>query len=295
MELQQLKYFKAVAENGKIADTAYSLFISPPALSTSIQRLEKDIGCKLFDRTKNKITLNKQGEIFLKHVNRIFDEVDQAKWEIEESLRLQKSSISLVGINALMWTGLMADFSAVHPDIAVSFTMIPISALPQHGLTPPHTFLLATDSDVSDTMRDSLDSIFLLENRPMVMVSPQHPLAKENEIDITMLKGENILMTAPDHTMYKQIKKMLSECGIPVPASSLDSNQMRQHLVAKNMGISFTSEHAAHYLPATLRFIPLKGAAPWTTRLYWNKDHVMNQSEELFKRFTEQYFCNLPD
>ena len=66
MELQQLKYFKAVAEVGKISDAAESLFISAPALSTSISRLEKELGVQLFDRTNNKISLNIQGQIFLK-------------------------------------------------------------------------------------------------------------------------------------------------------------------------------------------------------------------------------------
>ena len=68
MELQQLRYFKAVADIGKISDAAESLFISAPALSTSISRLEKELGMQLFDRTSNRISLNPQGRIFLKPV-----------------------------------------------------------------------------------------------------------------------------------------------------------------------------------------------------------------------------------
>ena len=72
MELRQLQYFKTVAEMGKISDAAQALFISAPALSTSISRLEKELGMPLFDRTGNKITLNQQGQIFLRYVNQIF-------------------------------------------------------------------------------------------------------------------------------------------------------------------------------------------------------------------------------
>ena len=43
MELIQLKYFKTVAQTGKISDAAQALFISAPALSTSISRLEKEL------------------------------------------------------------------------------------------------------------------------------------------------------------------------------------------------------------------------------------------------------------
>ena len=64
MELQQLKYFKAVADIGKISEAAESLYVSAPALSTSISRLEKELGFPLFERTNNRITLNTQGHIF---------------------------------------------------------------------------------------------------------------------------------------------------------------------------------------------------------------------------------------
>ena len=63
MELLQLKYFKCVAEASSLKTAAESLFISPPALSASISRLERELGVKLFDRTNRSITLNKQENI----------------------------------------------------------------------------------------------------------------------------------------------------------------------------------------------------------------------------------------
>jgi len=79
MELQQLKYFKTVAQIGKISEAAEALFISAPALSTSISRLEKELGMNLFDRSSNRIVLNAQGQIFLKYVNQVFASLDSAK------------------------------------------------------------------------------------------------------------------------------------------------------------------------------------------------------------------------
>ena len=87
-ELQQLKYFKAVADVGKISEAAEKLFVSAPALSVSITRLEKELGVQLFDRTNNRILLNKQGEIFLKHVNQILDTLENAKQQAEIKFRL---------------------------------------------------------------------------------------------------------------------------------------------------------------------------------------------------------------
>lgn len=290
MELQQLRYFKAVAENGKISDTAYQLFISPPALSTAIQRLEKDIGCKLFDRTGNRIRLNQQGQILLKHVDTIFSTLDHANEEIKASLSINASTISLVSINALVWSDLIVAFSAANPDVTVSFTMIPISSLPQHNLTHHHTFLLASDADIPDSLRNNLESVFLFENSPMVMISPDHPFAKEKAIDVSMLVNENIVMPTPDHTMYREIEKLFSANNIPIPVNSLSSNEMRQHYVEKNLGISFVSRYGAAYMPQTLRYIPLRGASPWVTRLYWKKDRKLSKKEEQFKDFAIDFF-----
>lgn len=69
MELLQLKYFKTVAELGKISEAAKALYISTPALSTSISRLEKELGVQLFDRFAKRIELNSQGELFLRYAN----------------------------------------------------------------------------------------------------------------------------------------------------------------------------------------------------------------------------------
>ena len=82
MELLQLKYFKTVAELGKISAAAEALYISAPALSTSISRLEKELGVQLFDRYAKRIALNAQGEIFLRYVNQMFDALECGKKEL---------------------------------------------------------------------------------------------------------------------------------------------------------------------------------------------------------------------
>ena len=72
MNLTHLKYFHTVAETGKIASAAEALFISAPALSTALARLEKELGMPLFERSGNRVTLNKQGQIFLRYVEQVF-------------------------------------------------------------------------------------------------------------------------------------------------------------------------------------------------------------------------------
>ena len=76
MQLLHLYYFKLLAENEHLLNTAKAIHISAPALSTTISRLEDELGVSLFDRVGRKIQLNENGRILQKSVGRMFDELD---------------------------------------------------------------------------------------------------------------------------------------------------------------------------------------------------------------------------
>ncbi len=111
MELLQLRYFKIVCEKGKITSAAESLFISPPALSATIARLERELGVKLFDRRNNSIILNRQGEIFLRYTNQVLASLDNARLELQNSVKSELSHIKIATTNSNLWIGLLAAFS----------------------------------------------------------------------------------------------------------------------------------------------------------------------------------------
>ena len=84
MKLNQLIYFKTVAETGKISLAAKKLYVSAPALSIAIANLEKELGVQLFERTVNRIVLNEQGKLYLTHVNKILGDISLAKQEVQD-------------------------------------------------------------------------------------------------------------------------------------------------------------------------------------------------------------------
>lgn len=65
MELEQLRQLQAVAEEGTISAAADALHLTQPALSRSIQRLERELGTELFRRTKNHVEFNEAGKLAL--------------------------------------------------------------------------------------------------------------------------------------------------------------------------------------------------------------------------------------
>lgn len=77
MDLLQLRYFYESANYLSISRTAEKYGVPSTSVSASIRRLEEEIGCKLFDRTPNRITLNERGKIMHDSLKSIFSEMDR--------------------------------------------------------------------------------------------------------------------------------------------------------------------------------------------------------------------------
>lgn len=78
MELRHLRYFVTVAEELNVRRAAQHLHISQPPLSRQIHDLEDELGVKLFDRRKQKLTLTKAGEAFSKEAKQILSHAQRA-------------------------------------------------------------------------------------------------------------------------------------------------------------------------------------------------------------------------
>ena len=78
MELRHLRYFAAVAEELNVRQAGRRLHVSQPPLSRQIRDLEEELGTKLFDRRKKKMTLTPAGESFLREARQILAHVERA-------------------------------------------------------------------------------------------------------------------------------------------------------------------------------------------------------------------------
>jgi LysR family hydrogen peroxide-inducible transcriptional activator len=78
MEMHQLRYVVAVARTRNFTRAAEQCHVSQPSLSQQIQKLEDELGERLFDRMKREAKLTPHGEAFLRRAVKVLDEVDAA-------------------------------------------------------------------------------------------------------------------------------------------------------------------------------------------------------------------------
>jgi DNA-binding transcriptional LysR family regulator len=95
MELLQLRYFLTVAELQNITKAAEALYITQPALSRSISRLESSVGFPLFDRIGMRIELNKSGQIFYDYTKKAMNLLDQGLYLAGDAYNQTESQICI--------------------------------------------------------------------------------------------------------------------------------------------------------------------------------------------------------
>ncbi len=95
MELLQLRYFLTVAELQHITKAAEALYITQPALSRSISRLESSVGVPLFNRVGMRIELNKSGQIFYDYAKRAIDLLDHGMYLATDAYNQMGNQISI--------------------------------------------------------------------------------------------------------------------------------------------------------------------------------------------------------
>lgn len=293
MELQQLKYFKTVAEIGKISEAAKTLFISAPALSTSISRLEREMGMDLFDRANNKITLNCQGQIFLRYVNQVFSSLDCAKAEMQQSLYQQGRHVYFASVSSTPWVDLVTNFTQEYPDFTLSCSSVRRSDLQNHGMPSKFNFLMASSDDLPAYFEASLDYIDLYRDEPMVMLHKDHPLARQECVSLLDIVNEPIFLPMQEFDLYKHLLMLFDKCAVPFPGGNAYSHLATQQLVSKGLGIGFTSKAIVRTPTLPLVYLPIRESnTTWTLRLYWRKDHCFSDDETVFLEYVKKAYIH---
>src|SRR5579862_8342398 len=122
MEVHQLRYFCAVARHGTFTRASEVEHVAQPSLSQQIQKLEAELGARLFDRLPRSARLTVFGRAFLPRAERILRELYEAKIEMQEMSGQEKGDVSLGVIPTIasyLLPRVLSSFSRRHAEVSV--------------------------------------------------------------------------------------------------------------------------------------------------------------------------------
>jgi len=252
MDKNQLRNFIELAHALNFSTVAKQQFISQPALTNQISRLEDELGVKLFHRTKHAVSLTYAGSEFYNYARDIIDMIDRAERRMRDISdgRTGFLKISTVTSIEAHITGYIAEFNRRYKDIQISL---------DSGTGTKQIMAINKKSfDVYFSFSDLLESSGTLETLPLepdmyaIYISDRY--TPEVELDnFTWLNGKNLLTEsrADGPFLISQTMALLESMGVE-PANIIHYPSGATILMAVRAGLGFT------LLPASMNL----GALP---------------------------------
>lgn len=135
MDLRQLRYFLAVAEERSVTRAAARLHLTQPPLSAQLARLEHELGVPLFVRHRRGVDLTEAGRLLVDHARRLLADVDATAEAVRHTGQGRRGRLTLAFVPAVAWSvlpPLLRAFAAVRSDVELRFLEAGPDAVTEH-------------------------------------------------------------------------------------------------------------------------------------------------------------------
>lgn len=239
MELEYLRYFMKVAELHSVSKAAECFNISQPALSRIIAQLEAECRVLLFERKGRQMELTEAGKVFHNHVEKGFFYFDRGMMEARKQSRELTGTLR-IGAYASIPTisNCISSYLKLHSE--VKFLIRTNNAkYPQYDLFD-FDFFFFTDKNAFA----KLESVPLLTERYMVIVSGQHPLCNRKFVHLEELKEEAwVVYDRDDGGMRDDTYDMCLNAGFfPKIIAEVDNDTTKMSLISSGVAIGLQPE-----------------------------------------------------
>ncbi|HRI82632.1 MAG TPA: LysR substrate-binding domain-containing protein, partial [Opitutaceae bacterium] len=238
MEMHQLRYMVALARTGNFSRAAEQCNVAQPSLSQQIQKLEDELGERLFDRRKRQVRLTPHGTAFLRRALRILEEVEAARREANDALDLKQGSVAigvLPTIAPYLLPPVMAKFSAQFAGVDITVHEDTTAELLKLLHAYEIDFAVASEPIIDDRL--VVTELFTEEL--LLALPPGHPLGAKRTLRAADLRAEKLIVMKAGHCLGDQVLGFCERQEVK-PRLSFRSAQLEtvQELVCAGLGLA---------------------------------------------------------
>ena len=234
MELLQLKYFCDAAETENFSKTANKYFVPTSNISQAIKRLEKELGCELFEHKSNRISLNDEGKLFYNNVSEALALLESARMRRSDRDERIYGDIRLICMNNRRTvTNAIQRF---------------IQEYPQVNFIIHHNFDAERDFDVliSDICPcEYSKKILIVDEAICVAMNKEHPFLRKKAFSVADLEKERFITMTSGTSQKKITMHACAEFGfVPNIAIQTDDPFYLRKYIEMGLGIAFVPSNS---------------------------------------------------
>jgi len=276
MTLSELRFVVAVAKERNFRRAAEKCYVSQPALSLAIKKLEEDLGVQIFERSRTDINPTPIGEKIIEQAIKAIEEVNYIR------------EIALQGNNQLGGVFRLGLIYSVGPYLLPELIPILRQNAPDMPLDIEENLTVQLEAQLKNGVIDAavvalpfevagINTLPLYDEQYLVMVPVNHAWADRASVSADELADENVLLLNSGHCYSHQVLQAcpdLSRKGQVLQGNSLETIR---NMVASNLGITVLPCSAAtdRYLNPLVRVIPFSDPVPVRrVAIAWRKSYA---------------------
>jgi DNA-binding transcriptional LysR family regulator len=247
LELRQLAYFVAVADDESFTRAAQRLHVAQPGVSQQIRRLEAELGTQLFDRAGRRPRLTAAGNALLPHARDALAarEAGRASVVALDGVVTGRVRVgSIPGIPSVDLPRLLSAFLTANPHVEVTLREDQPLALLEHLRRGDYDAVIVGLS--SSHPPDGLSLEELSVESLVLVTSPAHPLAARDVASVNELRGETFVTLTRGTALRRHVEQACEESGFAarIALETTDVHRLCE-LVAHGLGVTIVPRSIA--------------------------------------------------
>lgn len=262
MEIKQLKTFLMIAKLGSFSKTADILGYAQSTITMQIKALEEDMGTTLFERSREKVFLTKEGENLYWYAEQILKLTEEAIMTTSCGNQ-PKGTITIGAPESLCLyclPELIKEYRLRYPEVEIKFhfgTCCDLYEMLNKNLIDIAFFL---DEPIND---EKMITHILFDEPVLLLISPRHPLSLKTCVTPEDIAGEHLILTESGCNYRARFENFInSQNKLPCSTMEVSSIQVIKRFTEDNLGITILSKTAVHNELASKQLIALPWCGP---------------------------------
>ncbi|KIU16389.1 LysR family transcriptional regulator [Mycolicibacterium llatzerense] len=238
MELRQLEYFVAVAEEANFTRAAERIHVAQPAVSAQIAKLERELGEPLFDRARREVQLTAAGQAVLPHARAALAAAADARTAVAELSDLVRGSVTIGTVTAhdVDMPSLLAQFHEAHPHVDITLSTANSDALIEGIRTGQ---LDAAIVSVGAELPSGLAAVVVTDQPIVAAVALDDPWHGRRTLRLEDLAGRAVIALPVGAGIRNQFDRACADCGVDVHvAFEASTPHALADLAARGLGVA---------------------------------------------------------